>query len=81
MRLELYAPRGHDPQQPHEQDELYFVLSGRGVFFCDGQRRDFGPGDALFVAARLEHRFEEFGDDFAAWVVFWGPEGGERETG
>ena len=35
-------------------------------------------GEALFVPAGVEHRFEDFTDDFAAWVVFYGPEGGER---
>ena len=59
------------------QDELYFVTSGSGTFVCAGDSRPFGPGDALFVAAGEEHRFESFSDDFAAWVVFWGPEGGE----
>ena len=77
MRLGLYAPRGHDPQQPHEQDELYFVLSGTGTFVHGDARSAFGPGDALFVAAGVEHRFAEFSNDFEAWVVFWGPAGGE----
>jgi hypothetical protein len=31
----------------------------------------------LFVPAGVEHRFEDFSDDFAVWVVFWGPDGGE----
>jgi mannose-6-phosphate isomerase-like protein (cupin superfamily) len=46
--------------------------------FVNGDRRlPFGPGEALFVAAGVEHRFEEFSDDFAAWVIFYGPDGGE----
>jgi mannose-6-phosphate isomerase-like protein (cupin superfamily) len=77
MRLGVYAPRGHDPQQPHDQDELYFVLSGSGTFVHGSERTPFGSGDALFVAAGNEHRFEDFTDDFATWVVFWGPKGGE----
>jgi mannose-6-phosphate isomerase-like protein (cupin superfamily) len=77
MRLELYAPRGHDPQQPHAQDELYFVVRGEGTFVLAGERQRFGPGDAFFVPAGADHRFEGFGDDFVTWVVFWGPEGGE----
>lgn len=77
MILEIYAPRGIDDQQPHAQDELYFVVSGSGTFFCDGTRVSFGPGDALFAGAGVEHRFEDFTDDFATWVVFYGPEGGE----
>ena len=77
MLLELYAPRGEDDQRPHDQDELYFVTSGSGVFVRDGERFPFVAGDALFVAAGVEHRFEEFTDDFETWVVFYGPEGGE----
>src|SRR5919106_5820182 len=78
MRLGLYAPRRYDPQKPHEQDELYVVMHGRGTFVHGGERTPFGPGDALFVAAGVEHRFEDFSDDFATWVVFWGPPGGEQ---
>ena len=77
MEVEVYAPRGADPQTPHTRDELYFVVSGSGEFVVGGERRDFGPGDALFVAAGIEHRFEGFTEDLAVWVVFWGPEGGE----
>ena len=59
-------------------DELYVVASGRGTFFVGGQRVPFGPRDALFVAAKVEHRFEGFSNDFATWVVFYGPPGGEQ---
>jgi mannose-6-phosphate isomerase-like protein (cupin superfamily) len=41
------------------------------------ERHPFERGDVLFVAAGVEHRFENFTDDFAAWVFFYGPEGGE----
>ena len=75
--VKVYAPRGHDPQTPHKQDEVYVVMSGSGRFVADGTSRGFGPGDMLFVAAGVTHRFEDFSDDLALWVVFWGPEGGE----
>lgn len=78
MKLRYYAPPGSDPQMPHEQDELYVVASGRGTFFVAGQRVPFGPGDVLFAPAGAEHRFEGFSEDFATWVVFYGPPGGER---
>ena len=77
MKLGLYAPRGADDQTPHRQDELYFVVSGGGFFLKNGIRKPFAPDDAIFVEAGAEHRFEDFSPDFAAWVVFWGPEGGE----
>jgi mannose-6-phosphate isomerase-like protein (cupin superfamily) len=77
LLVKVYAPRGHDPQTPHEQDEIYIVMTGRGRFVTGGGSRAFGPGDMLFVAAGVPHRFEDFSDDLVLWVVFWGPEGGE----
>ena len=78
MRVGVYAPRApHDPQSPHDQDELYIVISGRGTFLKGAERRAFAPGDLIFVEAGAVHRFEGYGDDFATWVVFWGPNGGE----
>jgi mannose-6-phosphate isomerase-like protein (cupin superfamily) len=77
MELEYYAPRGSDPQKPHDRDELYVIISGTGMFRNGESRHAFGPGDVLFVPARVAHRFEEFSDDFATWVIFWGPKGGE----
>lgn len=73
-----YAPRGTDAQTPHTRDEAYVVVRGHGTFFCAGQRAPFAPGDMLWVPAGAEHRFEGFSDDLAVWVVFYGPEGGER---
>lgn len=77
MTLRWYAPRGTDPQTPHDQDEIYLVHKGRGYFRCGERRTEFGPGDVLFAAAGEPHRFEEFGDDLELWVVFWGVNGGE----
>jgi len=65
------------PTTPHVQDEVYIIIRGRGVFFHDGKRDPFGPGDMLFVAAGVEHRFEDFTEDLALWVVFYGASGGE----
>ena len=76
LSIELYAPRGSDPQQPHARDEVYVVVSGRGEFVNGPERHAFAPGDVMFVPAGVEHRFEQFTDDLAVWVVFYGPEGG-----
>ena len=78
MELEVYAPRGADPQTPHARDELYVVVSGTGEFVNGLERHPFGPGDVLFVPAGVEHRFEGFTDDLVVWVVFYGPRGGEE---
>ena len=77
LEVELYAPRGSDPQTPHKRDEVYVVVSGSGEFVGGENRYTFGPGDFLFVAAGVAHRFENFSDDLAVWVLFYGPEGGE----
>ena len=75
--VKLYAPRGHDPQTPHSRDEVYVVAQGSGEFVCGDKRQPFAPNDLLFAAAGVEHRFENFTDDLAVWVMFYGPEGGE----
>lgn len=78
LELGYYKPDKIDPQQPHSQDEIYVIQSGTGTFVLGDERQPFEPGEALFVPAGVEHRFEDFTDDFAAWVVFYGPEGGEQ---
>lgn len=78
LSVELYAPQGHDAQTPHEQDELYVVVSGSGEFVNGAVRHAFGPGDVLFVPAGVVHRFENFTPDFQTWVIFYGPQGGEQ---
>ncbi len=75
--VEIYAPRGHDPQTPHTRDEVYVVIAGEGVFVNGPRREPFGPGDMLFVPAGVVHRFEDFTNELAVWVFFYSPEGGE----
>lgn len=75
--VEIYAPRGIDPQKPHTRDEIYFVVTGTGEYVCGETRQSFGPTDLLFAAAGVEHRFENFTEDLTVWVIFYGPEGGE----
>ena len=77
MTVELYKPDKVDHQKPHTQDELYYIISGHGIFFKNGIRQPFGKGDVLFVEAGFEHRFENFSKDFETLVIFWGAEGGE----
>src|SRR5262249_52912366 len=72
LEVRLYAPKGHDPQTPHDRDELYIVASGSGRFQVDGEVTPFKAGDLLFAAAHTTHRFEDFSPDFAAWVIFYG---------
>lgn len=76
-RVLLSMPVAPNRQTPHEQDEVYVIVGGRGVLFHDGKRDPFETGDLLFVSAGVEHHFEDFSDDLAVWVVFSGAEGGE----
>lgn len=80
LEVEIYAPRGRDPQTPHSRDEVYLVVQGSGSYQHGDERTPFGPGDFLFAPAGLEHRFLDFSDDLAVWVLFYGPEGGEADT-
>ena len=77
LEVEWYAPVGLDRQAPHDRDEVYVVARGSATFF-DGERdRRADPGAFIFVAAGRDHRFVEFSADFAVWVFFYGPAGGE----
>ncbi len=80
LSMGRFAPRPNR-QTPHLQDELYVIVQGTGVLFHGGCRDAFQAGDLLFVAAGVEHHFEEFSDDLAVWVLFYGPQGGEIPEG
>jgi mannose-6-phosphate isomerase-like protein (cupin superfamily) len=80
MKAGIYAPQSVDIQTPHKQDELYIVISGSGDFVKNDVRCRFRAYDVLFVEAGVSHRFENFTHDFATWVIFWGPEGGESPS-
>lgn len=72
--VEFYEPRGEDVQKPHKRDELYFIARGSGTLRVENHDFHCSAGDAVFVGAHTTHRFSQFTDDFATWVVFFGPE-------
>ena len=78
LAVEIYKPDSVDKQTPHDRDEVYVVVSGSGEFVNGEERVVFKAGDFLFVPAHREHRFENFTEDFATWVLFYGPSGGEN---
>ena len=80
MSVEYYAPAKVDTQTPHLQDEIYVIASGHSTFFRDGETVECQTGDVLFVPAGIEHRFINFTNDFATWVIFYGPQGGEKSS-
>jgi mannose-6-phosphate isomerase-like protein (cupin superfamily) len=77
MTIEYFAPQNVDTQTPHRQDEIYVIISGHSTFYRDRERTTCKQNDILFVPAGIEHRFENFSDDFATWVIFYGADGGE----
>lgn len=77
LDVALSIPTAPIPQTPHTQDEIYFVVRGRGFLRHDGRRDAFEAGDLLFVAAGIEHQYEDLSDDFVVWRVFYGRQGGD----
>ncbi|MDJ1499051.1 cupin domain-containing protein [Xanthocytophaga agilis] len=80
MQLEIFAPKNKDYQTPHEQDELYIIISGTSEFIKESEHYTCKVGDVIFVEAGRVHRFENFSDDFITWVIFYGPKGGETSV-
>lgn len=75
LSLGLYVlPAGSvDSQLPHAEDEVYYVVEGRGVIDVAGERREVKPGSMIFVAKHVEHHFVDIGADLSI-VVFFAPE-------
>ncbi len=71
VKLVFFAPRGVDHQTFHDEDEFYFIVRGSGEIVIGGERCKCSAGDAFFVAAKVEHRFENFTGDLATWAVFF----------
>lgn len=59
-----------DLQSPHDEDEVYHVLEGRGRVRVEGQERAVGPGSILYVRASSEHSFFEIEEDMTLLVFF-----------
>jgi len=64
----LVAPEP-DRQQPHEDDEVYVVLEGRGTLQVEDEQIDLTEGQAMFVAAGAEHRFTGY-ESLSLLVIF-----------
>ena len=65
-----------DPQSPHDEDELYYVLSGEAILEAGGERISVRAGSAVFVARRVVHRFVEIGTALEVLVFFAPAESG-----
>jgi quercetin dioxygenase-like cupin family protein len=72
MSAGLYVlPAGAtDPQKPHHEDEIYYVVRGRARFKAEGDDREVSAGSVIFVAAEVEHRFYDVAEELGVLVVF-----------
>src|SRR5260370_563664 len=64
-----------DPQQPHTEDEVYYVLSGKARFRAGQEQLTVGAGSVLFVERAAEHRFFDIVEDLTVLVFFAPAEG------
>lgn len=77
--LAIWPAGATDRQRPHVQDEVYYVISGRGAIRVDREDRPLRPGSLVFVPAGVEHRFHDIEEDMRV-LVFWAPPHGARQT-
>ena len=59
-----------DPQQPHHEDEMYYIVRGRARFRAGEQDSAVSAGSLLFVAAEVEHRFYDISEELEVLVFF-----------
>jgi mannose-6-phosphate isomerase-like protein (cupin superfamily) len=72
MSLGVYelAADARDPQEPHTEDEVYYVVRGRGHLRVGDEETPVEPGSIVFVAAGVEHRFHDIAEDMTILVFF-----------
>ena len=59
-----------DPQRPHTEDEVYYVVGGRGSISIGADECEVRQGSVIFVAAGVKHRFHSITEDLTLLVVF-----------
>jgi quercetin dioxygenase-like cupin family protein len=70
-----------DAQQPHTEDEVYVVVSGKASLRAGGREQAVAPGSVIFVERTAEHRFVDITEDLTVLVFFAPPEGSLRDGG
>ncbi len=59
-----------DPQRPHSEDEMYYVVRGRARMRVGAEDRIVNAGSVIFVAAEVEHRFYDLEEELVVLVFF-----------
>lgn len=77
LSVGLYTiPAGEpDPQEPHGEDEVYHVVSGRATFEHEGSSQPVAAGDVIYVPAGDDHRFVDVAETLETLVFFAPAEG------
>lgn len=78
MGLYVLAKGELDEQEPHTEDEVYYVVSGKGVLRVEGKDQPIKAGSILFVAKHADHRFHSITSELTL-LVFFAPEEGANE--
>jgi quercetin dioxygenase-like cupin family protein len=68
--LYVLAAGSTDPQRPHHEDEMYYVVRGRARFKAGGEDREVSAGSVIYVAAEVEHHFYDIAEELAVLVFF-----------
>src|SRR6185312_8527965 len=77
LGMAVWPAGGVDTQSPHDEDEVYVVMAGRGVIHVAGDDRPVKPGSVVYVGAGVVHRFHSVAEDLHV-LVFWAPPYGSR---
>ena len=72
LSLGLYVlpAGGVDPQQPHNEDEVYYIVSGQGQIDVGDKTQPVQPGSLVFVAAHMPHKFHSITEELKILVFF-----------
>jgi len=73
MGLYVLPAGGTDPQSPHTEDEVYYIVSGRAKIQVGDEDRDVQTGSIVYVAKNVEHRFHSIEEELKV-IVFFAPE-------
>jgi mannose-6-phosphate isomerase-like protein (cupin superfamily) len=61
---------GTDPQKPHKEDEMYYVIRGHAKMRVGSEEQVVKSGSAIFVPAQVDHRFFDISDELEVLVFF-----------
>lgn len=70
MGLYVLPAGGTDPQSPHTEDEVYYVVSGRAKIKVADEDRTVQAGSVVYVAKNVEHRFHSIEEELTVLVFF-----------